>query len=161
RPPPPPRAASPVARPPWPRIATVRLAPRRACTIVRSSAPGMHYSACAGEHVMTAFSKADLAARPPRVEFPKPYNAAVDLVERNLPKRRAHTAFIDDGGRLTYGELADRVGRAANALRALGLHEEQRVALLMLDTADFPVAFLGAIRAGLVAVPLNTLLTTD
>jgi benzoate-CoA ligase family protein len=115
----------------------------------------------AGEHVMTAFSTAELAATPPRVDFPRPYNAAVDLVERNLAKRRSHTAFIDDRGRLTYGELAERVGRAASALRALGLQEEQRVVLLMLDTTDFPVAFLGAIRAGLVAVPLNTLLTTD
>jgi len=110
---------------------------------------------------MTAFSAADLAASPPRVVLPRPYNAGVDLLERHLPKRARQTAFIDDRGRLSYGELAERANRAGNALRALGLQPEQRVVLLLLDTTDFPTAFLGAIKAGLVAVPLNTLLTTD
>lgn len=108
-----------------------------------------------------AFSNVDLAASPPRLSFPRRYNAAVDLVERNLPKRRGSAAFIDDRGRLSYGELAERMNRAGNALKALGLQEEQRVMLLMLDTTDFPVAFLGAVKAGLVAVPVNTLLTTE
>ena len=31
--------------------------------------------------------------------------------------------------------------------------------MIMLDTVDFPIVFLGAIRAGVVPVPLNTLLT--
>src|SRR5204863_7348824 len=50
---------------------------------------------------------------------------------------------------------------AANMLRRLGVWREERAAMLMLDTVDFPVVFLGAIRAGVVPVPLNTLLTTD
>ena len=60
---------------------------------------------------------------------------------------------------VTYGELARRVDRAANALRRLGIEPEQRVMLCLLDTIDFPVAFLGAIKAGIVPVPVNTLLT--
>jgi benzoate-CoA ligase family protein len=46
-------------------------------------------------------------------------------------------------------------------LRALGIEPEQRVALCMLDTVEFPAAFLGAIALGAVPVLLNTLLTTD
>ncbi|MGT2439702.1 AMP-binding protein [Bradyrhizobium betae] len=46
-------------------------------------------------------------------------------------------------------------------LRRLGVRREERVAMIMLDTVDFPVVFLGAIRAGIVPVPLNTLLTAD
>ncbi|MEO8203436.1 MAG: benzoate-CoA ligase family protein [Betaproteobacteria bacterium] len=94
-------------------------------------------------------------------DIPREYNAAVDLVERNLKAGRAgKVAYIDDAGRYTFGELAERVNRAANALCALGLRREERVALALLDTIDFPAAFLGAIKAGIVPVALNTLLTT-
>jgi benzoate-CoA ligase len=94
------------------------------------------------------------------MEIPREYNAAVDLVGRNLAAGRgAKTAFIDDAGRCTYAELAERVDRAANALRAMGMRREDRIAIAMLDTIDWPVLFLGAIKAGIVPVGLNTLLT--
>ena len=52
------------------------------------------------------------------MEIPREYNAAVDLIERNLSAGRgAKVAFIDDAGSTTYAQLADRVDRAANALR--------------------------------------------
>jgi len=96
----------------------------------------------------------------PSIIVPRDFNAAVDLIERNLAAGRAgKLAFRDDRESLTYGELAEQVDRCANALRSLGLEPEQRVMLLLLDTIDFPVAFLGAIKAGLVPVPVNTLLT--
>ena len=85
------------------------------------------------------------------------YNAAADLLERNLPHRSEHPAFIDDYGTLSYGALASRVARAGGAFRTLGIEPEARIALVMLDTNEFPVAFLGAIKAGIVPIPLNTL----
>jgi benzoate-CoA ligase len=88
------------------------------------------------------------------------YNAAVDLVERNLAAGRGgKTAFQDDSSAVTYAQLAERVDRAANALRALGLRREERIAIAMLDCCDWPALFLGAIKAGIVPVALNTLLT--
>ncbi len=97
----------------------------------------------------------------PRMAIPRDYNAAVDLIERNLKAGRGgKVAVIDERGRYTYAELAERVDRAANALRALGLEPEQRILLCLLDTIDFPTVFLGAIKAGIVPVPVNTLLTT-
>src|SRR5574341_1414849 len=88
------------------------------------------------------------------------YNAAVDLIERNLAAGRGgKVAYIDDGGTTTYAQLAERVDRAANALRGLGLKREQRIAIAMLDSADWAALFLGAIKAGVVPVALNTLLT--
>ena len=88
------------------------------------------------------------------------YNAAVDLLERNLAAGRgAKPAFIDDAETLTYAQLAERVDRAANALRSLGLGREERVAIAMHDSCDWPALFLGAIKAGIVPVALNTLLT--
>ena len=88
--------------------------------------------------------------------LPRAYNAAVDLLSRG---KRERVAVIDDLGSYTYAELADRVARAATALATLGVQPEQRVALCLLDSVEFPVAFLGAIHLGAVPVPLNTLLT--
>jgi|SRR5437660_2251442 len=88
-----------------------------------------------------------------------PYNATADLLERNL-KSPARVAFREAGRATTYGELGERANRAGNALRALGVQMEQRVLLCMLDTADFPAAFWGAMKAGIVPIPVNTLLTT-
>jgi benzoate-CoA ligase len=95
------------------------------------------------------------------MEIPRDYNAAVDLVERNLlAGRGGKAAFHDDRGALTYAQLAERVNRFGSGLLALGLRMEDRVLLAMHDTTDWPVAFLGAIRAGIVPVAVNTLLTT-
>ncbi len=110
---------------------------------------------------MPSLSRADHGLSPPLVEIPRDYNAAHDLIERNLAAGRANkTAYIDDGGTYTYGELAQRVNRCANAFVHLGLAPEQRVLLCLLDTIDFPSAFLGSIKAGIVPVAGNTLLTT-
>ena len=46
-------------------------------------------------------------------------------------------------------------------LAKLGLQREDRVAMIMLDTVDFPVLFWGAIRAGIIPIPLNTLLPVE
>ena len=89
------------------------------------------------------------------------YNAASELLERHLPGRAHHPAFIDERCTLTYGELATRVGHAAGALRALGIEPERRVVLALLDTVDFPIAFLGAIKAGIVPIPVNTLFPAE
>jgi 4-hydroxybenzoate-CoA ligase len=90
------------------------------------------------------------------------YNAVSWLLDRNVEEGRAEKlAFTDTVTELTYGELQKQSCRLANLLRRLGVRREERVAMIMLDTTDFPVVFLGAIRAGVVPVPLNTLLTSD
>ena len=97
----------------------------------------------------------------PRVQPPgERFNIAAHLLAANVG-RPAKAAFIDDVGGLTYGQLDERVRRMAAALRAIGLKREERVLLLMQDTTDWPVSFLGAIFAGLVPVAVNTLLTAD
>ncbi|HEY1236227.1 MAG TPA: benzoate-CoA ligase family protein [Candidatus Binatia bacterium] len=88
------------------------------------------------------------------------YNAAVDLIERNLTARPEKIAYIDANGSYTYGDLAERVNRCANALTEIGLEMESRIVVALLDTIDFPAVFLGAIKAGIVPIPVNTLLTS-
>jgi benzoate-CoA ligase len=103
----------------------------------------------------------DAGSSPPALRFPARFNAAHDLLERNLRAGRASKiAFIDDGGSYTYAELAGRVNRFANALHALGVQPEQRILLCLQDSIDFPTVFLGAIKAGVVPVPVNTLLSS-
>ena len=88
------------------------------------------------------------------------FNYASYLLELN--RDRAHkTAYIDDQESMTYGDLADRVRRMASALLEAGVRREERVLLLMHDCNDWPVAFLGAMYAGIVPVAVNTLLTAD
>jgi benzoate-CoA ligase len=90
------------------------------------------------------------------------YNASAALIGRNLAAGRgAKTAFIDDHGRYSYADLADRVARFANAMRSRGIEREQRILLCLHDSIDFPTAFLGAIRAGIVPVPVNTQLGAE
>ncbi|HEX4453249.1 MAG TPA: benzoate-CoA ligase family protein [Kofleriaceae bacterium] len=97
---------------------------------------------------------------PPRVELPRIYNAAVDLLDRHVIEGRGdRIAVIDDRGSHSYAELAARADRSAGALAAMGVVPEQRVAIVMLDSADWIAAFLGAIKLGAVPVPLNTNLT--
>jgi 4-hydroxybenzoate-CoA ligase len=90
------------------------------------------------------------------------YNAVTWLLDRNVDEGRGgKLAYTDTISELTYRDLQEQTCRAANMLRRLGVRREERVAMIMLDTVDFPVVFLGAIRAGIVPVPLNTLLTTE
>ena len=106
---------------------------------------------------MTGLSTADRAVSPPSVSIPREYNAAYDLLESNLRAGRASkTAYIDEGGSYSYGDLAQRVKQFAHALGRLGIEPEQRVLLCLQDTIDFPVAFLGCIWAGIVPVAVNT-----
>ena len=88
------------------------------------------------------------------------FNFARHLLQANAG-RAGRTAFVDDHGTLSYGDLDQRVRAVAAGLRALGIKREERVLLLMQDSAHWPVAFLGAIYAGVVPVAVNTLLTAD
>ena len=95
-----------------------------------------------------------------RITERRPYNAVSDFVDSHIAAGRGNKiAFVDPERSLTYGELQARSIRFANALRDLGIEPEQRVALLLNDTVDYPVAFWGTIRAGCVAIPLNVYLT--
>ena len=93
---------------------------------------------------------------PPPTEF----NFAQHLIAANVG-RANKTALIDDVGTVTYGQLAEQVRRFANGLQKLGLKREERVLLLMQDSSDWVVAFLGSLYAGVVPVAVNTLLTAD
>lgn len=95
------------------------------------------------------------------IQLPRHYNAASDLLTRNL-KHADKVAYIDalHGAQLTYGELHRQAHQFASALLAQGIAPESRVMVCMLDTPQWPVVFLGCILAGVIPVATNTLLTS-
>jgi benzoate-CoA ligase family protein len=105
---------------------------------------------------------ANLAGSATGEATPREYNFASDILKRNLDAGRAgKIAYIDQRGSWTYGSLAERVERFGHVLRSLGVRREERALLCLVDSIDWPTAFLGAIKAGVVPVPVNTLLTED
>jgi benzoate-CoA ligase len=89
--------------------------------------------------------------------LPERFNFAHHLLAANAG-RHGKTAYIDDTQEMSYGELDRRVRRFAAGILATGVRREERVLLVMHDTVDMPVAFLGALFAGVVPVAVNTLL---
>jgi benzoate-CoA ligase len=85
------------------------------------------------------------------------FNFAQYIIESNA-SRPNKTACIDDQGQLSYGELAAQIRLMASALKSLDVRREERVFLFMHDCNDWPVAYLGAMYAGVVPVCINTLL---
>jgi benzoate-CoA ligase family protein len=94
--------------------------------------------------------------------MPRRYNFAADVLERNLRAGRAHkAAYVDSRGSWSFGQLADRAARFGEALRDLGVRREERILLCLFDTIDWPTAFLGAVKAGFIPIPVNTLMTEE
>lgn len=110
---------------------------------------------------MTSPIGSGLASSEHVLDLPRDYNAATWFIDRHLKQGRGDkVAYIDADGSTTYAQLAEKVNRAGNMLKSLGLQMEDRIAMITLDTVDFPSVFWGAIKAGIVPIPLNTLLTT-
>ena len=88
----------------------------------------------------------------------KYYNAS-EILFHNLKAGRADkTAVYFGEDKFTYRELAESASRFGNALADMELEKGSRVMLILLDTPNFPVCFFGAMRAGYVPVPVNTML---
>ena len=91
--------------------------------------------------------------------MPTTYNACVDLLDRNVEDGRGHhSAVVTRQRTVTYAELLDEVASTAAGLRRLGVAPEQRVAMVMLDSIEFYVVFLAALRIGAIPAPVNPLL---
>ncbi len=89
-------------------------------------------------------------------------NAFLWFVTRHVAEGRGERpAFTDPARSLTYGALETAASRFGAGLLAEGIERERRIVLILQDTVDFPIAFWGALHAGIVPVPVNTLLNPD
>ena len=84
---------------------------------------------------------------------------AIEFIDRHIAEGRgAKVAIHTIDSAITYAELAANVNRCADGLRRLGLRRGERVLMVVKDCPAFFYLFWGAIKAGIVPVPLNTLL---
>ena len=88
------------------------------------------------------------------------YQSINEILERSYSKYRQLPAFANMGVSLSYGDL-DRQSRAFAAYlqQAAGLQRGDRVAIMLPNILQYPVALFGILRAGLVAVNVNPLYT--
>ena len=99
------------------------------------------------------------AETPTALTFADVFNVAVPFIDRHVAEGRGDKVAIRDAqGAVTYAALAANVNRAGNVLSALGLGPGDRVLMVVKDCPAFFYIFWGAIKAGFVPVPLNTLL---
>jgi long-chain acyl-CoA synthetase len=92
---------------------------------------------------------------PPEVEIPA---ISVDGILRESAKAAPdRAALIFFGKATTYGELDRQVDRFAHALRAMGVQKGDRVSFHLPTSPAFVIGFMGAMRAGALAVPMNPL----
>src|SRR5215218_10271124 len=101
----------------------------------------------------------DRSESPALVSFVPGFNVAVPFIDRHLEEGRgAKVAIRSADGEVTYAELAEHVNRCGNALLALGVRRGERLLMVVKDCPEFLYLFWGAIKAGIVPVPLNTML---
>ncbi|MBV8413385.1 MAG: benzoate-CoA ligase family protein [Alphaproteobacteria bacterium] len=94
-----------------------------------------------------------------RVKLPERFNVAMPFVDRHVGEGRGGKIAIRTAAEtVTYAELAERVNRAGNALLGAGLAPGDRMLMVVKDCPAFFYLFWGAIKAGVVPVPPNTLL---
>jgi len=107
-------------------------------------------------------SKSDIAGLAEEVGFdlPETYNAS-RLLWDNLTANAERPAIICDAGTWSYRALAEEAARIGNALLGAGCKPGERVLLFMDDEPAYPAAIMGAMRAGLVPMLINTLSTPD
>lgn len=82
-----------------------------------------------------------------------------EAVRRMALRHPSRLAVVDGQWRLTYADLDERGNRVASALAGLGLAPGDRVAALLPNGAEYLELMVGAARAGLVLVPVNTRLS--
>jgi len=84
----------------------------------------------------------------------------VDYIEENA-RARDRVAIFHQDKKITYGELVDAVARCRGALAAHGIRAGDRVSLVMSDSPEMVIAFLGIMSLGAIAVPCSTALPPE
>jgi benzoate-CoA ligase family protein len=101
----------------------------------------------------------DRSRSPSLLTFAPGFNVAAPFIDRHVPEGRgAKVAIRCPAGDVTYAELAAGVNRCGNALRQLGLVPGQRMLMVVKDCPEFFYLFWGAIKAGILPVPINVIL---
>ena len=97
------------------------------------------------------------------IELSDIFNAAVAFIDRHVHEGRGELIALRSAGgaSVSYAELAANVGRCGNSLKQLGLREGARVLMVVTDCPMFIYTFWGSIKAGLIPIPVNTMMSTE
>ncbi len=90
---------------------------------------------------------------------PDSHNTLVDLIDENLKRWKDLPAYSNFGVEIKYKEV-DKMSEAFGAyLQSRGLEPGDKIALMMPNLLQYPIALIGALRAGLIVVNTNPLYT--
>lgn len=95
---------------------------------------------------------------PVNIDFSQ-YKNIVEFLKDCFQKYPNHTAFECMGAKLTYKEVDQYSDRFGAYLQSRGLKPGDRIAIMMPNLLQFPIAVFGALKAGLVVVNTNPLYT--
>jgi len=87
------------------------------------------------------------------------YSSVVEFAEDCFKKYSKLTAFECMGKKMTYGELGKKVNAFAAYLHSRGLKPGDRIAIMMPNLLQYPIAMFGSLKAGLIVVNTNPLYT--
>ncbi len=88
------------------------------------------------------------------------YQNVVEIFKESIDKFKDHVAYVSMGAEITYGELDEYSQALANWIQATGKFQRgDRIALMMPNLLQYPIAVLGILRAGMVVVNTNPLYT--
>ena len=90
---------------------------------------------------------------------PGQYRSLIELFDANIAKYRARPAFTNMGKTISFDELDKRSRDFGAWLQSRGLAKGARVAIMMPNCLQYPIAMFGALRAGCIAVNVNPLYT--
>ena len=90
---------------------------------------------------------------------PDKYSSLVEMIDETLKKYGDKPAFVCMGQELSFSELDARANEFGAYLISRGLEPGDKVALMMPNLLQYPIALFGALRAGLIIVNTNPLYT--
>jgi len=102
----------------------------------------------------------DKTVFPGKISFSTIFNAAVPMVDRHPGEGRAEKIVIRcvDGATVSYRQLQRRVNQCGNYLLTSGFKSGDRILIVIKDCPEFFYLFWGAIKVGVIPVPINTIL---
>src|SRR5467141_921650 len=97
-----------------------------------------------------------------QIHFPERFNMADYFLYHNVEEGRENkTCLYFEDQTYTYGDTARMSNRAGNALRELGVNQENRILIILPDCPEFVWTWFGAARIGAVIAMVNPLMTAE
>ena len=100
--------------------------------------------------------------------YPEGVPATVEIPERSLPdvfdevagKYSGRDAMIFYGNKISFGKLREEVDRFATALHELGIRKGDKIALYLLNSPQYVIAYFGALKVGAILTPISPVYTS-